>query len=197
MAKKLSFLLVFIFALIAASVTAFAAGTESTTPEAGFTEEKIQVEEDYDDFIEALEEKYKDIFFDENASSTAKIVEQIKYKRSASVIYSKRHVFNCRVSEAKYDDPVVLLMYIKIDGKYKPLEDVDSGDNYTIKPHHFSTKVDLEYIGANAVNEVRAILFRKSAADNLELNKNVQIVDFEIAVREWTLIEKANIAIPR
>ncbi len=196
MAKKITFLLVFIIVLITASVTAFAAGTESTTPEAGFTEEKIQAEEDMEAFINGVEKEYGNILFDEHASSSTKIVEKIKYKRSASIIQPKRHVFNCKVNDGTYDDPVILLMYIKIDGSYEPLVDVNTGNHFTIKPHHLSTKVDLEYMGANVVNEVRAILFRKSDAKNLELDSNVQIVDFKISFLDWSFIEKVNIAFP-
>lgn len=190
MAKRITFLLVFIFVTILASVTALA-GTETTTPEAGFTEDKIHLTEPLS--IDDLERTYSELFFNPDTSSNVKIVDEIKYKRSASVVHNRRHRFYCSGQEWKKDDPLVMLMYIKKDGEYVPLNDVDTGINLTEQPYYLSTTVDLEYIGLNKVNDVRIIIFRKSDAGNLVKGGNVQIENLQISFRDWNFIEKVEI----
>lgn len=185
MAKKIAFLLVLLFVLALASVTAFAAGTDTTTPEAGFTQDKA----DSQISIKDLEDKYGDIFFSADSKSDKAIIE-VSYQRKSSTKYPLRHYFNGKVIDsvtgsAAYENPVVMLMYIKKDGKYIPLCDVNTDKNYIERPFYLSSTVDLAYIGSNKVNEVRIIAFRKKDIDKLSLNENLQIIDFLITVRYW------------
>lgn len=190
MAKKLTFLLVFITVLLLASVTAFATGTDSTTPE---TEDKANQEISVSD----LEGKY-DFFLDEKATSDKNYIE-IKYQREYSVVNDLRHTFTGSVTDtstsaAISENPVVMLMYIKVDGKYVRLNDVATGTNVSegsfLLP---SSKVDLIYLGSGKVNDVRIIAFRKNDVEKLALNVNVQIYDTQITVPHWKLSEKKNI----
>jgi len=186
LAKKIAFLLVFMFVMIFASVIV-SAGTETTTPEAGFTEDKIHL------VIDDLENAYKDLFFGSELSTDVSIVNEITYKRSASIVHDKRFRFYTSGLEWIADDPLVMLLYVKKDGEYVPLNDVETGSNLIEKPHYLSATVDLPYIGLNKVNELRIIIFRKSDAANLIRNKNVLVTDLEITLREWNLIEKVRI----
>ena len=179
-----------IFVLLAASVIA-SAGTETTTPEAGFTEDEIHFTDTSQELsIDNLEEEYNELFFDPSSSSYVEIVDEIKYKRSANGIHNKRYRFYCSGLEWNQDDPLIMLMYIKKDGEYVPLNDVEIGSNLIEEPYYLETTVDLMYMGLNNVNDIRIIIFRKSDAANLIRNENVLITDLQISFRDWNLIEK-------
>ncbi len=198
MAKKLTFLLVFVTVLLLASVTAFAAGTDSSSPEIGFTEEKANAgDKSLEVSVSDLEGKY-DFFLDEKATSDKNYIE-IKYQREYSVVNDLRHTFTGSVTDtstsaAISENPVIMLMYIKVDGKYVRLNDVTTGANVSegsfLLP---SSKVDLVYLGSGKVNDVRIIAFRKNDMEKLALNVNVQIYDTPITVPHWKLSEKKNI----
>ena len=88
-----------------------------------------------------------------------------------------------------------MLMYIKIDGTYVPLNDVERNSNMTEEVCYLKTAVDLEYIGLNKVNEVRIIVFRKNDCDNLVLNENLQVTNLDITFRRCNLIERIQFGI--
>lgn len=189
MAKKVVFLLVMMFVLLIASVTAFAAGTQSATPEASFTEDKTNVTEvEPEVSISDLEAKYGDVFFGD-VKSTKEIVPII-YERVYP--HELRHVFTGMALEIdKTTNPVIMLMYIKVDGVYVPLVDVNTGSNITQEPYCLKTTVDLNYLGSNKVNDIRIIVFRKKDIENLAIDQNLQITDLSISVRSWNLFDKA------
>lgn len=182
MAKKIAFLLALLFVLVLASVTAFAAGTDSKTPEAGFTQDKAD-----EISVEDLEKNYGDIFFDAKSKSD-KVIVKVTYQRKSTTKYPLRYHFVSSIGSILSDsnhNPIVMLMYIKKDGKYVPLCDVNTGKNITEQPYYVSSTVDLAYLGSNKVNEVRILIFRKKDIDKLSLDENLQITDLSISVPFW------------
>jgi len=197
MAKKMIFLLVLVFALFLTTVTALAAGTDSATPETGFTEDKADKAEAKQEInIVDLEVKYRDIFFG-NASSGKEIISLAKDKKGdigqRVYPYELRFFFEALVQEVDPANPVIMLMYIKVDGDYVPLIDVDRGTNMTQEVYYLSTTVDLKYMkSSKKANEIRIIAFRKNDIDKLALDDNLQIVDISKTVSPWNIFEKVN-----
>ncbi|HHW21345.1 MAG TPA: hypothetical protein GXX26_00475 [Clostridiaceae bacterium] len=195
MTKKVVFLLVMMFVLLLASVTAFAAGTDSATPEAGFTEDKAGSEKAVSEIsVSDLEAKYGDIFFGD-VKSTREIVSIVEDKKTGDAgkriyPYNLRYFFEAMALEMDTENPVIMLTYIKVDGVYVPLTDVVTKTNITQEVYYLSTTVDLAYLGSNKVNEIRIIAFKKNDIDKLALDENVQIIDIKKSVRPWNLIEK-------
>lgn len=190
MAKKIVFLSVMIFVLLIASVTVFAAETDSETTEVGFTEDKaiLEVEEtDKGVSVSDLEEKYGEVFFADDSESDMDIVT-INYEREYP--HEMRHLFFGQIDDFDIENPYIMMMYIKEDGVYVPLNDIENDTNMTEEVCYLKTAVDLEYIGLNEVNEVRIIIFRKNDVDNLVLNENLQITNLDITFRRWNLIER-------
>jgi len=190
MAKKIVFWLVVIFVLLLATTTAFAAETNTETSNIGFTEDKTILavaDTGTEVSVRDLERKYGDVFFGEDTESDLVLIS-IGYGRQYP--YEKRHVFYGQTDDFDVDDPFVMLMYIKIDGTYVPLNDVERKTNITEEVSYLTTAVDLEYIGLNKVNEVRIIIFRKKDIDNLILNENLQVTNLDISFRRWNLIER-------
>lgn len=190
MAKKIVFLSVMIFVLLIASVTVFAAETDSETTEVGFTEDKaiLEVEEtDKGVSVSDLEEKYSEVFFADDSESDTDIVT-INYEREYP--HEMRHLFFGQTDDFDIENPYIMMMYIKEDGVYVPLNDIENDTNMTEEVCYLKTAVDLEYIGLNEVNEVRIIIFRKNDMDNLVLNENLQITNLDITFRRWNLIER-------
>ncbi len=190
MAKKIVFLSVMIFVLLIASVTVFAAETDSETTEVGFTEDKaiLEVEEtDKGVSVSDLEEKYSEVFFADDSESDMDIVT-INYEREYP--HEMRHLFFGQTDDFDIENPYIMMMYIKEDGVYVPLNDIENDTNMTEEVCYLKTAVDLEYIGLNKVNEVRIIIFRKNDVDNLVLNENLQITNLDITFRRWNLIER-------
>ncbi len=192
MAKKIAFLMVLMSVLILASVTAFATGTDSTAPKTGFTEEKAN----HEISVSELEEK-NPVFFDEKATSDMNFVT-IKFQREYSAVSDLRYNFTASVidtstSSAINENPVVMLMYIKVDGKYTALNDITTGTNMSEGSYLLpSSKVDLMYLGSGKVNDVRIIAFRKKDMDNLVVNETLQIFDLPITAPHWKLYERRN-----
>ena len=106
-----------------------------------------------------------------------------------------RHLFYGQINDFDIENPYIMLMYIKIDGTYVPLNDVKENTNMTEGVCYLKTAVDLEYIGLNKVNEVRIIIFRKNNADNLVMNENLQITNLDITFRRWNVIERVHFGI--
>jgi len=179
--------------MLLASVTVLANNTETAAPESGFTKDETELE-DSKLSISKIEEKYSQIFFDENAESDKTIID-IKYERVCSVKYPLRHIFTGSIVDSEQglslDNPIVMMMYIKSGGKYIPLVDVDTDSHATVEPFFVSSKVDLINLGTNKENHVRIIVFRKNDAGKLIPDKNLQITNLKISVREWNIIEKA------
>jgi len=195
MAKKIVFLVVMIFVLLIASVTVFAAETNLEASNVGFTEDKaaLSVEKAEKEIsVSGLEEKYSEVFFGEDSESDLEIVS-IDYGRDYP--HEMRHLFYGQTSDFDIKNPLIMLMYIKIDGTYAPLYDVERHTNMTEEVCYLKTAVDLEYIGLNKVNEVRIIVFRKNDAYNLVLNENLQITNVDITFRRWNLIERVQFGI--
>lgn len=195
MAKKIVFLLVTVLVLLLASVTALAVETQAPTPEAGFTKDKtdtIRVTTEVSITVSELESKYSDLFFADESATEDKYVT-FKYDR-VNTISGLRHNITGTFSES-VKEPLVILMYIKIDGVYVPLKDVDTGSNMSEGPSMMScSKVDLEYLSSTEHNEVRIIAFYKK--DSLKLDSNrVQVTDLKILAKPWTLSEKLKIGI--
>ncbi len=195
MAKKLVFLLVTMLVLLLASVTALAVETQTPAPETGFTKEKadrISVTTEVSISVSDLESKNSQLFFGEESSTEDKFVT-FKFDR-VSTISGLRHNITGTFSES-VKEPIVILMYIKKDGKYVPLYDVDTNSNMSEGPSMMScSKVDLLQVSSTTSNEVRIISFYKKDAGKLDINK-VQITDLKILAKPWTLSEKLKIGI--
>lgn len=194
MAKKVVFLLVMMFVLLFASVTALAAGTDSATPEAGFTDDKVISEEAVPEIsVSDLEAKYGDIFFGD-VQSSKEIVSIVNDSNGVAgkriYPYDLRCFFEAMALEVDVSNPVVMLMYIKADDVYVPLVDVNTGTNMTQEIYYLNTTVDLLYLGSNKVNEIRVIVFRKNDVDELAPDSNLQIIDIKRSLRPWNFIEK-------
>jgi len=190
MAKKIVFWLVMIFVLLIASTTVFAAETNLETSNIGFTEDKTILavaDTDKEVSVSDLEKKYSEVFFGEDTESDLEIVP-IDYGRDYP--HEMRHLFYGQINDFDVNNPYIMLMYIKIDGTYVPLNDVERKTNMTEGVCYLKTAVDLEYIGLNKVNEVRIIVFRKNDVDNLVLDENLQVTNLEISFRRWNFIEK-------
>lgn len=186
MAKKLVFLLVMMFVLLIASVTALA-NTGSKTAETGYTQDKANSAKEIS--VIDLENKYGDLFFDGKATSEKeKEFVSVKYVREADGKNELRYNFTGSVKEDA--SPLVMLMYIKENDKFVPLTSVETGKNITEGALITCSKVDLKYLGSNKVNEVRIIAFKKSDISKLT-ESNIQILDLQITVRPWNPIEKA------
>jgi hypothetical protein len=187
MAKKITFLLVLLLVLLGASVTAFAAGTESTTPAADNVEANTLAEVSISD-VEAI---YGDVFLDVSSKSDTKVIKVV-YERVYNLENPLRYTFTGSAADKSTDmkNPIIMMMYIKVDGKYIPLCDIDTGDNITKGLIITNSKVDLKYLGVNKVNEIRIVAYRKSEAGRLQLNNNLQITDMDITVSPWKLVEK-------
>lgn len=195
MAKKVVFLLVMMFVLLLATVTSFAAGTDSTTPEAGFTEDKANVAQpELEVSVSDLEVKYGDIFFGDVKSSkeivTLGVNENGEIGKRDKYPYELRFTFILTALELDETNPLIMLMYIKEDGVYVPLVNINTGSNKTQKVFCLEPIVDLKYLGKDKVNEVRFIAFRKNDINRLTL-ENIQIIDIKKTVRPWNLFEKA------
>ncbi|NLX63995.1 MAG: hypothetical protein GX022_04370 [Clostridiaceae bacterium] len=190
MTKKIVFWLVVVFVLLMASTTVFAAETNTGISNIGFTEDKTILavaNTGTEVSVSDLERKYGEVFFGEDTESDLVLVS-IGYGRQYP--YQMRHVFYGQTYDCDVNNPYVMLMYIKIDGTYVPLNDVERKTNITEKVSYLTTEVDLEYIGVNKVNEVRIIIFRKKDIDNLVLNENLQVTNLDISFRRWNFIEK-------
>jgi len=194
--KKIVFLLVLVFVMFLTTVTAMAAGTDSATPETGFTEDKAdEAEAEPEINVAELELKYGDIFFGE-ATSAKKIVSFARDEKTGEIgvhIYPHhlRFLFEVFALEVDYKNPVIMLMYIKVDGKYVPLVDVKRGTNLTQETYFLKTTVDLKYLSSSSkVNEIRIIAFKKNDIDNLVLDENLEITDMIKSVRAWDTFDK-------
>ncbi|HHU90380.1 MAG TPA: hypothetical protein GXZ22_04910 [Clostridiaceae bacterium] len=195
MAKKIAFLIVMIFVLLIASTTVFAAETDTETSNVGFTKDKATLaaaDAEKEVSVSDLENKYGEVFFGEDTESDLEIVS-IDYGRDYP--HEMRHLFYGQTSDFDLENPYIMLMYIKIDGTYVPLNDVERNSNMTEEVCYLKTAVDLEYIGLNKVNEVRIIVFRKNDCDNLVLNENLQVTNLDITFRRWNLIERIQFGI--
>ncbi|MCX7772956.1 MAG: hypothetical protein N2376_07585 [Clostridia bacterium] len=200
MAKKITFLLVMLFVLLAASVTAFAGGAAPAAPDNGSKEEKAF---SWDSLtpgsITALEDKYKNIWFDDKAASDKNEIVNVTYLREYNLNNPLRHVFTGNVVNSTSggsisDNPVVMLLYIKNDeGQYARLNSIETDQNGVEGSVILISKVDLLYLGSTKTNDVRVIAFRKNDADKLVLGKNLQISNYQITARSFKLIEKVKI----
>jgi hypothetical protein len=102
-----------------------------------------------------------------------------------------RHLFVTPVLEDfDVDNPYIMLMYIKVDDTYVPLKDIERESNITEEVCYLETTVDLNYIGANKVNKIRVIVFRKNDVENLILDENLQITNLDITFSRWNIIER-------
>jgi hypothetical protein len=196
MAKKVVFLLVFMMMLALASVTAFAAGTNET--EAGLTQDEtvaITVVNPEEKKIN-YEEEYADLFFNPDLVSEESFLLDVVYKRDFSTNSQLRYKFTGTVVDGSVDSTVVMMMYIKVDGEYRPLYCVDTKQgeltNAVEGTFVFYTKAELLNLGSDKVNEVRFVIFKKGE-EKLELGVNLQITDMLIVVKNLTPIERVKI----
>ncbi len=202
MAKKITFLLMTLFMLAIASVTAFATESESTASGTGFTNDKSSLSADSSaGSVEKYEEAYGTIFKDtESKSDSDFIMNNITCIDTTGNNPLRRTLTGSVVTTSGSSitgSAVVVLMYIKIDGVYKPLNDVNATTATNMKESSlflYST-VDLAYVGSNNTNEVRLVIFKKSDADKLVLNKNLQITDLSVTIKKPGSQDKAVVTI--
>ena len=136
-------------------------------------------------------EKYADLILNTETASTENIIVNIKNSHHNDLSLNLlSYVLTGSVipnDEQPSDSPVVILFFIKENGKYVPLYLTDNKDEKTNKLEKETTivsYVDLLYLGADKINDVRIAAFRKEDADNLVLGENLQITDISITVRK-------------
>ena len=201
--KRFVFLLVLMLILLVSTITVLA-----DTDSGKDFKESVTIEKAVPDIltrsgIEYYSEKYADVFFDSTKVSDELELVQINVLRDYNSDDSLRHILTGTVNQDAvsdaFADPVVMLMYIKVDGKYESLEAIDLKSDETLNVVKGNiliySKVKLETIGKDKPNDVRLIIFQKSNVKKLVLNKNLQIVDKKIIVRNFTVLDRVRIGI--
>lgn len=198
MAKKLTFIIVLLFALAVASVTAFATVGDNAENAIAVNDEKpVDSTASSDNSTVAYEEKYGDIFFGDKVSEKPFLLN-INISRDLSGNNQLRYVVTGTVLQnagATTTESVIMLMYIRQDEKnFIPLNKIDPKSETSINMVEGSrilkADVDLLHLGSDKVNDIRFMVLKKGDTKKLELGKNLQITPFQITVRNYNPIER-------
>jgi len=214
MKKRFVFLLVLLLVVMGSTLTALAENTE--TPLGGVISEKIVTSEKNippekiipSDItspggIDYFTDKFADLFFDQDKASEQNFLISVAANRDLKANDPLRFILNGSVRldsdiEKEADDTVIVLLYIKRDGKFVPLNTVDAkinkDTNLVETPLLLYAKVKLDNLGNDKVNELRVIAFCKSQLKGkLEMDKNVQITDMKVVARTYTVMDRVRI----
>ncbi len=204
MTKRFVFLLVLLLVLMGSTLTALAENTDIPT-KGSVTVEKIPSDITSAGGIEYYASKNEDVFFNQDESSADSFLVSIAANRDLKANDPLRFILNGSVridSDAKLDqdDTVIILLYIKRDGKFVPLTTVDAkinkDTNLVETPLLLYAKVKLDNLGNDKVNEIRVIAFHKSdLKGKLELDKNLQITDMKVVARTYSFMERIRIGL--
>ena len=195
MTKRFVFLLVLVLVLMASTLTALA-GNEVPSVDR-VTEEKAPPAITSPGGIAYYAKQNKDVFFDPDTTSDADFLVTLSATRDTRAIDPLRYILTGSVLRAPgetvttAEDTVILLLYIKREGEFVPLITIDArlhaDTNMVETPLLVYSKVMLDNLGNDKVNEVRVIAFRKTDADDLALGKTLQISDMKIVARTTVL----------
>ena len=197
MTKRFIFLLVLVLVLIASTLTALAGneipGVETTL----VTEEKAPLTITTPGGITYYEEKNAEVFFNPDNASEEDFLVTLTARRDPRSPEPLRHLITGSVLRDVGDQPitvedtVMLLLYIKREGTYEPLMTIDNklfpDSHMTASPTLFYTKVLLDNLGNDQVNELRIIAFKQKDADQLVLGETLQITDMKVVARVSTI----------
>ena len=84
---------------------------------------------------------------------------------------------------------MVIMTFIEDGDEYIPLVNITDGEYIFEEDWIFSSNVKLLHIGSKETNKLRLIAFRKAEQENLILDENLQISDFDITVRNNNILE--------
>jgi len=204
MKKRFVFLLVMLLVLMGSTLTALAGGTEGTTVPAG-AEERVVPDITTPGGITYYAKKYEKLFFNEDKTSEEDFLVTVTASRDLRAIDPLRYLLTGSVNStdtsvsATAENNVMMLLYIKRDGEYVPLETIDAklhkDMNLVETPKLVYAKVLLDNLGNEKVNELRIIAFRKSDVDSLKLDENLQITDMKVVARTGTVIDRLRIGV--
>ena len=195
MTKRFVFLLVLVLVLMASTLTALA-GNEVPSVDL-VTEEKAPPAITSPGGIAYYAKQNEDVFFDPDTTSDSDFLVTLSTTRDTRAIDPLRYILTGSVLRAPGEtvttsaDTVILLLYIKREGEFVPLTTIDArlhaDTNMVETPLLVYSKVMLDNLGNDKVNEVRVIAFRKTDADDLALGKTLQITDMKIVARTTVL----------
>ena len=195
MTKRFVFLLVLVLVLMASTVTALA-GNEVPTVDR-VTEVNTPPAITSPGGISYYAKQNKDVFFDPDTASDTEFLVTLSATRETRAIDPLRYILTGSVLRAPgetvttAEDTVMLLLYIRREGEFVPLTTIDArlhaDTNMVETPLLVYSKVMLDNLGSDKVNEVRVIAFRKTDADNLVLGETLQITDMKIVARTTVL----------
>ena len=139
-------------------------------------------------------EKYADLILNPETAATENIIANINNKHHNDLSMNPlSYVLTGSVIpniDQPSDSPVVVLFFIKENGKYVPLYLTDNKSEKTNKLEketNIVSYVDLLYLGADKTNDIRIAVFRKDDADSLVLGENLQITDIQITVPKYII----------
>lgn len=204
MKKRFAFLLVMLLVLMTSTLTALAGGTDDASVPAG-TEERVVPDITTPGGIAYYAKKYDKVFFNEDKTSAEDFLVTVTASRDLRAVDPLRYLLTGSVIRSDTslsltaEDNVLLLLYIKRDGGYVPLQTIDAkihkDMNLVETPKLVYAKVLLDNLGNDKVNELRIIAFRKSDIESLKLDENLQITDMKVVARTGSVIDRLRIGV--
>ncbi len=206
MTKRFVFLSVLLLVLMGSTVTALAADTDPAKKVS--IEIKVPSDITSPGGVEFFAEKHAGLFFDQDINSDDPYLLSIAASRDLKANDPLRYVLTGSVQQidaaegdnpAEADDTIIVLLYIKRDGMFVPLETVDAkvnkDTNLIETPKLLYAKIKLDNLGTDKVNELRIIAFHRSQMSKLDLKKNLQITDLKVVARTYTVMDRLRIGI--
>lgn len=206
MTKRFVFLSVLLLVLMGSTVTALAADTDPAKK--ANIEIKVPPDITSPGGVEYFAQKNADPFFDPNLFSDDPNLLSVAASRDLKANDPLRYVLTGSVQQldtaegenpVEMVDPIIVLLYIKRDGNFVPLETVDAKVNKDINvvetPKLLYAKIKLDNLGTDKVNELRIIAFHRSQMNKLDLKKNLQITDLKVVARTYTVMDRLRIGI--
>ncbi len=204
MKKRFAFLLVMLLVLMGSTLTALAGGPDGAVVPAG-AEERVVPDITTPGGITYYAKKYEKVFFDGDKTSEKDFLVTVTASRDLRAFDPLRYLLTGSVNSTDSsisvttENNVLLLLYIKRDGEYKPLGTIDAkihkDMNLVETPKLVYAKVLLDNLGNDKVNELRIIAFRKSDVDSLKLDENLQITDMKVVARTGSVIDRLRIGV--
>jgi hypothetical protein len=206
MTKRFVFLLVLLLVLMASTVTVLAA--DSDPAKKVETEIKAPADITSPGGVAYFTENNSDLFFNQDINSEASYLLTVAAVRDLKANDPLRFVLTGSVQQLEsegdeilpeIDDTLIVLLYIKRDGKFAPLDTVDAkvnkDTNLVETPKLLYAKIKLDNLGTDKVNELRIIAFHRSQMNKLDLKKNLQITDIKVVARTYTVMDRMRIGI--
>lgn len=197
MSKRFVFLLVLLLVLMAGTVAVLAADTDPVR--------KVNVEIAPPNIISPggvkyFAEKNGKLLFDQDTNSEENFLLTVAASRDLKANNPLRFVLTGSVQQVDTEeDTLIVLLYIKRDGKFVPLETVDAkvnkDTNLVETPKLLYAKIELDNLGTDKVNELRVIVFYRSQMKKLDLDKTLQITDIKVVARTYTVMDRMRIGI--